>query len=392
MTTTTLDFCHAPMAELDGSNSFLVTRQRSDGSRSYERLGVLTRSSDGGWCFRYFRSIAADATVTPLPGLSRRDVPLVSGHLFPVFGERVLSPTRPDRAEVLDSLGLDERAGAFEILSRNGGRRHGDTIELIQLPALDGGEERQVSFLVHGVRYRPEPDQQALAALQAGDRLQLRRDLDNAHDATAHFVTTADGHDVGRVPAPLSSLLDRVSDYRASVAHTNGPTSNPHLRLLVDLRGRFAPAEIFAGAEWELVGWPSARFCRGHGNSPGTSPISVHQALTASGRSSALRAAAVGGQRRAHGVRRAALSTGRGSTPVGPVARVDSRDGPSMHGRLSGEPPHASEESSLFGSPPFPCTSTLRRGCHAHNRFSALRVTGSSLLPRPRSRTCGPTA
>src|SRR5699024_12127420 len=51
-----------------------------------------------------------------------------SEYLFPVFAERVLSPRRPDRRRVLDTLGLEPEAGAFEIMARNGGRRRGDTI------------------------------------------------------------------------------------------------------------------------------------------------------------------------------------------------------------------------------------------------------------------------
>src|SRR5690625_6309135 len=53
-----------------------------------------------------------------------------SEYLFPVFAERVLSPRRPDRRRVLDTLGLEPEAGAFEIMARNGGRSEEHTSEL----------------------------------------------------------------------------------------------------------------------------------------------------------------------------------------------------------------------------------------------------------------------
>lgn len=242
----------APLTTLDGTNSFLVTRQRQDSSRKYDRLGVLTHHDDA-WTFRYFRDAAEEGSLARLPGLPDAHRVATSEYLFPIFAERVLSPRRPDRRRVLDALGLEPDAGAFEIMARNGGRRRGDTIELIQLPVPTDAGDSRIEFLVHGMRYRAQSEQEAIDALELGDELCIQPDLDNEHDDTAHFVTTLAGHKLGWVPAPLSSLVARVPGARAAVAHVNGSTTNPHLRLLVDYRGPLIQATEFTSPRWQLV-------------------------------------------------------------------------------------------------------------------------------------------
>lgn len=237
---------------LDGTNSFLVTRQRRDGSRSYERLGVLT-NLDHGWVFRYFQQVADDHSVSRLPGLPDAGRTSVSEYLFPVFSERVLSPRRPDRARILESMGLPTTAGPFEILARNGGRRQGDTIELIPLPIVDSRDEAHLQFLVHGMRYRTPEEQAAVDALSIGDDLLIGPDDANLHDSHAQFVMTLEGVVVGWVPAPLAPLVARTRGVRASVAHVNGSESTPHLRLLVEIRGPLLDAAEFSNPRWQLV-------------------------------------------------------------------------------------------------------------------------------------------
>src|SRR5699024_12749640 len=117
----------APLTMLDGTNSFLVTRQRQDSSRRYDRLGVLTHHDDA-WTFRYFRDAAEDRTLARLPGLPEAHRVATSEYPFPDFAQRVLSPRRPDRSGDLDTLGLEPEAGRRADMARIGGPRAGDRI------------------------------------------------------------------------------------------------------------------------------------------------------------------------------------------------------------------------------------------------------------------------
>ncbi|MDN6398877.1 MAG: hypothetical protein L0K01_00265 [Brachybacterium sp.] len=236
---------------LDVARSFLVTRQDRS-SRSYSRLGVLSALREG-WAFRYFREVERDPATPRLPGFPDASIVAESPFLFPLFAQRVISSRRPDRAEVLDSLGLDEAATTFEILARNGGRRQGDTIELIQLPTPhpDGGDV--LEFLAHGVRYRSVEEQRAIDGLSAGDELQIVPAPCNQADPEARRGSTKEGTGVGWVPGPLLPLLERAGSVSAGVAHANPSGTNPHLRLLVRLRGELISAAHFDDSRWDLV-------------------------------------------------------------------------------------------------------------------------------------------
>ena len=65
---------------------------------------------------------------------------------------------------------------------------------------------------------------------------------------------TREGADVGWVPGPLLPLLERAGAVSADVAHANRIGTNPHLRLLVRLRGELIRAAHFDDPRWDLVG------------------------------------------------------------------------------------------------------------------------------------------
>lgn len=251
MTTLAALALDSPCPVLDVSRSFLVTRQDRE-SRGYSRLGVLSEADDG-WTFRYFTEVAQDRSIPRLPGFPDAGSVAESPFLFSLFAQRVLSPRRPDRVSVLFALGLDESATAFEILARNGGRRQGDTIELIQLPTAhpEGGE--MLEFLVHGMRHRNDEEQRAVDGLRVGDELMIVPEPGNRVDPEARLVATGDGVGLGWVPAPLVPLLRRTEQVRAEVAHANRSDTNPHLRLLVRLRGALLEAARFDDARWDVV-------------------------------------------------------------------------------------------------------------------------------------------
>lgn len=234
------------------AHSFLVTRQDRR-TRAYERLGVLTETADQGWEFRYFVDVAHNDDAAPLPGFDAKGEVARSPHLFPLFAQRVLSPARPDRAEVLAVLGLPESASAFEILDRNGGRRQGDTIELTRLPHGGGDGSEHLTFLVHGVRHRSVEEQRAIDTLSVGDPLRIVPEPSNEIDPGALLVSTADGVHIGWVPRPLTALLADPGNIDARVAHVNGRDTVPHLRLLAAIRGSLLSPELFIDPMWELV-------------------------------------------------------------------------------------------------------------------------------------------
>ncbi len=112
----------------------LVTR-RDPQDRSYQPIGFLTYDGHQ-YRFLYLRELPESRHLRVLPGLPEVTRSYRSTRLFPIFAERVISPRRPDRAVSIEALGLSAEAGPFEILQRSGGRRVGDSIEVVPLQWL----------------------------------------------------------------------------------------------------------------------------------------------------------------------------------------------------------------------------------------------------------------
>ncbi|MGY2876356.1 hypothetical protein ACVW00_003546 [Marmoricola sp. URHA0025 HA25] len=212
-----------------GTKRLLVSRQDPETKR-FTRVGVLS-CQDDRYAFSY-----DDDVKRALPGLPLgRDN--VSDSLFPVFAERVMHPLRPDRERTLAQLGLPPEAGPFEVLAVSGGRRTGDTYELTPLP-----EPGLVAlqFLVHGVRHLSGSEREAIDTLVPGQLLDLIPEPDNEYNERALLVT-ADGSRLGYVPDPLLSFVHPImrQDFTLEVLRVNDVEAGLHMRLLVELHGRY---------------------------------------------------------------------------------------------------------------------------------------------------------
>lgn len=188
-----------------------------------------------------------------LPGITGTE-PQASSRLFPIFAERVMSSRRPDRQASLEALGLGLDAAPFEVLQRSGGRRVGDTVELVPAPRADPDGRLSVDLLVHGVRHMPEPAQQRITSLRTGESLQLTSEPSNPVEARALLVTDRDEVRLGHVPSPLLDLVHRMSSPAVTVVRANGPEVGFPLRLLVNLTGLLPAGEQpFDGPAWQTT-------------------------------------------------------------------------------------------------------------------------------------------
>lgn len=234
---------HAPQRPVQATSRLLVTWQEP-ASRAYHAVGMLYGLADG-YEFAYLRHVSEIPEFRPFLGFPHIDRRYRSPHLFPLFAERVMDPSRPDLPLWLHALALDNSASPLEVLGRSGGRRHGDTIELIPEPERASDGATSSVFLVHGVRHQPHASDR-IDSLSADEVLLLVDDLDNPHNDRALLVTATDHVPLGWVPDPL---LNYVHAVRADRAHTlrvvraNGPDAGLHLRLLARIDGRITAAE-----------------------------------------------------------------------------------------------------------------------------------------------------
>lgn len=220
----------------EGTVSLLVTWQ-DPRTRRYDAVGILTRAQNLGYTFSYLEGVGDLEGFIPFPGFSEVDQGYQSSHLFPLFAERVLDDSRPDRLSLLQALDLVDTAGPMEFLARSGGRRAGDTIELLPIPEISGSRT-SCTFLVHGIRYQPGADE-AIDLLVPGQSLGLESEPSNEYDPRAVLVTK-DGTRLGWVPGPLLDYVRAVMgahNAKLRVVRANRRELGHHMRLLVRLDG-----------------------------------------------------------------------------------------------------------------------------------------------------------
>jgi len=246
----------------------LVVTWQHPSERTISPVAML--SYDGqNYRFHYIRNALRVAEFRPFLGFPDLHGRYRSDKLFPLFAQRAMTPRRPDFTRWVNRLGLDDDASPWEQISRSGGQRQGDTIQLFPVPTVADGR-LECDFLVHGMRHIAEREttvggrvvtvarddlERQLAALKPGDKLHLCDEPTNPKNPLAILTTTRDDTPLGWVPDLLVNELHRFPNHQHAAVTAlvvNGPEAGWHLRLLAHL-SLAAPVgfQVFAGDEWQ---------------------------------------------------------------------------------------------------------------------------------------------
>jgi hypothetical protein len=230
-------------------------------TRAMLPVGCLVEVPDGTWSFRYVARAHTVPGFRPFASFPELNRKYQSDRLFPMFANRVMSPRRPDYAEYLSALDLQDDATPFDILARSSGGRATDRVRVYPEPAVDSVTRvTSCIFLAHGVRHLEGASERA-ERLRAGDRLQLRSDPLNPSNPRALLLDAEFGLPVGYVPEFLLDYVHAVREYRGAevrVDRVNPPPAPVTLRLLCWLAGRWPPGQPpFTGPEYEPIPEPS---------------------------------------------------------------------------------------------------------------------------------------
>jgi len=202
---------------------------------------------------------AAASGFLPLPGLPALDHVYRTADLLPIFQNRLMPKSRPDRPDFLEALGFGpDEPDAIPILARSEGRKATDTIELFGLPSFDGLRRTyRFCFFLRGVRH-VQGAEACIAQLRAGDVLEIEAEPENSADELAIRVHDGAEQRIGYVP---NTLVEDVHALRAGgseitvvVQRVNSDPTPSQLRLLCrleasDVRG-YAP---FATARYQPI-------------------------------------------------------------------------------------------------------------------------------------------
>jgi hypothetical protein len=213
-------------------------------SRRWYPVGRL-ESLDGQYTFTYTRGAeqaCRDAGFKPLTSFPELHTIYLSERLFPIFSNRLLPHGRPEYEDYLQWLRIpkDER-DPVAILSRSGGRRVTDTLEVFPGPERNERGEYEVHFLVHGISHMSEESVLRAGQLKSGETLLPLHDLQNPKDPDAVALRIAEAMDrdiylIGYCPRYLRAdilwWLRQKRNLRITVDQVNLPPAPIQFRVM----------------------------------------------------------------------------------------------------------------------------------------------------------------
>lgn len=219
-------------------------------------------AQEGSYEFAYIRAVeeAEQYGFLSLLSFPERHQVYRSRELLPLLHNRLLQPSRPDYEEYLVELGLDAAsAEPFSVLSRSGGRRATDKLEVFAPPVETAEGQLRTIVFARGVRYL-EGAEAAIAKLSAGARLEVVAEPDNPHNPKALKLRHS-GAFVGYLPDYLvSELRCEPSAVSVTVRKLNLPPAPVHHRMLLEITFPSSDPLPFSGPRYQPLAGDASPF------------------------------------------------------------------------------------------------------------------------------------
>ena len=172
-------------------------------------VGLLERTSAGGYRFAYTRGAQGLPGFHPFPGMADLRAVYESDDLFPIFANRLMNERRPEYKPSLVWSGFDpdNPPDPIALLGVTEGLQQTDSLEVFPCPTPDSHGCFVNKFFIHGVRYVPPAAIERINRLQVGEPLVMMFDDFNRHDSQAVAVRTDDTEGrlmIGYVPRYLA--------------------------------------------------------------------------------------------------------------------------------------------------------------------------------------------
>jgi hypothetical protein len=212
-------------------------------SRFWFPIGRLTFEA-GQFSFVYIKgakSAKETSQFQPLTSFPDFDKLYQADHLFPLFANRVMRPSRPDYQNYLECLNIPQHTDdPMVILSRSGGKKATDHFEVFPCPEPDEHGLYHIHFFLHGLRHREQAAIERVDNLKPHESIRLVRDVQNAHDPLAVALWTEDDHLIGYCPRYLAPDVQKLLNQNPGLVHVHVERVNPaptpiQLRLLCNM-------------------------------------------------------------------------------------------------------------------------------------------------------------
>lgn len=188
---------------------FIASRQRDPQGGYWSPVGRLEHEG-GGYRFVYTKGAQSLRGFEPFPGMPDLQRVYESESLFPLFANRLISPSRPEYEAFLTWGGFDPAhpPDPLAILGVTQGLRQTDSLEVFPSPIHDQYGRYQSKFFLHGMRWMHMAAHQRAMRLRPGEQLRLFMEVGNPADANAVQLQTTDIFErlpIGYVPRYLAS-------------------------------------------------------------------------------------------------------------------------------------------------------------------------------------------
>lgn len=222
---------------------------REPGTHAWYVVGRLTETQDG-YEFAYTKGAAEAKDFVPFPGFNDLNRKYFSTTLFPLFSNRLIKDTRQEYKSFIEWLDLSKEAhSAVDILSRSGGRRATDSLQIFKRLQPDGDGKFVAYFFAHGLSHLEDKADERVSKLLPGEKLEIIHEKNNPKDLYAALVTADNPKQrVGYLPSYISRelLLVQEKNPKAFTVHVQAirPDIPYHYRLLCKIQG-VVSSELF---------------------------------------------------------------------------------------------------------------------------------------------------
>ena len=162
----------------------------------------------GVYRFYYTRGAQTVVGFRPFPGMEDLDRVYESDSLFPLFANRLLSPSRPEYEAFLRWGGFNADLGnppdPTAILGVTEGIRQTDSVEVFPCPLPDFDGCYVNKFFLHGVRWMNQSGFDRIGRLAEGEALSVSPEPTNQSDPYAVAVLTGESTKIGYLPRYLA--------------------------------------------------------------------------------------------------------------------------------------------------------------------------------------------
>ena len=242
-------------------NSVYIAWQAPD-TRDWHVVGNL-QESKSGYTFKYTKGALASPKFTPFSGMNDFNETYVSEELFPLFKNRLLSPKRPEYPKFIEWLGLNgESVNPIEILSRSGGLRSTDQLQVFKKIDVGADGSFEHYFFLHGLSYLNDMANERVSKLAKGEILHLCLDLQNDHDSQAVVIRAHKPAEiVGYCPRYFANDITKMLLNDSKSVHLTvekfSDDAPHHYRLLCKLTGNIPKPlidDLHSQDEFQVIG------------------------------------------------------------------------------------------------------------------------------------------